>query len=264
MTCYQLGVKVAAAALSGAVAGEFNAPYTGGKPRINSLSDTPGTLAAVAGELGGNAWTPLEPAKGPAMAAERRAGDAHYASSIQNAGRAAVAQVTPTAPAKMLAGAANQPPEPQSQPNWQRYAQDADVYLKRFPGTPIKGSDLAAAASSAHKRTGRYVPLAVALAQLQRETRMGTTGRTNHAINPANVGEYDAKTTVVPRDLKDGLQRYYDLIANDYLRDKKPTQLITNFVNHAGKRYASDPNYEKYFKSQVPFIQRYIRERSGS
>ena len=43
-----------------------------------------------------------------------------------------------------------------------------------------------------------------------------------------------------------GLSTYYDLILRRYLvNGKKPEDLVENFVNADGNRYAKDPNYEK-------------------
>jgi hypothetical protein len=147
-------------------------------------------------------------------------------------------------------------------PNWNEYAQQAQVYLNRpaFKGTPVTGEMLAEAARNTHAQYGRTVPLELALAQGQLETRFGTdsSGRKNYRNNIYNVGEYDNKTVYRPKNAREGIARYFDLLAKDYLSARTPDVLLEGFYNVNGDRYASKPTYEKELREQIDYIKNYI------
>lgn len=144
-------------------------------------------------------------------------------------------------------------------PDWNSYAGKAQQYLSRpvFQGTPLTGKTLASSAKKAYEKTGRIVPLELALSQAQFETSMARKGR-NPKTNPFNVGEYDKGTKIRFKTLQEGVDRYYDLIANDYLPDNNYEKLLNNFVNKRGLRYASDPLYEKKLRGQVNTIRSFL------
>jgi flagellum-specific peptidoglycan hydrolase FlgJ len=144
--------------------------------------------------------------------------------------------------------------------DWGEYAKLAQRYLNRpvFAGTPLKGQDLADAARLAFETYGIVVPPELALAQAQFETSMGRRGR-NPKTNPFNVGEWDTETKLRFPDTSYGVNKYFDLMARDYLNNKPIESLLTNFVNQKGNRYAVDPNYEKKISKQVNFIKRYLK-----
>ena len=63
--------------------------------------------------------------------------------------------------------------------------------------------------------------------------------------NPYNVGNVDNGMNVTRSDVQSGINAYYDLIAGTYLSGgKSPSELIQNFVNQRGERYASSNEYE--------------------
>jgi len=142
---------------------------------------------------------------------------------------------------------------------WIKYAEDAQKYLNRpaFDGTHITGKMLADSARLNYIKNKKILPVEFVLAQLQKESTMGTKGR-SPKNNPANVGEYDEGTKIKFNSPEEGINAYYSLISNDYLRDKNVSDLISNFVNYRGDRYATDPGYEKYFQDQIPFIERFL------
>ncbi len=149
--------------------------------------------------------------------------------------------------------------------DWKQYKKQADAYLKRdvFTGTPLTGEVLAKSAKKTYEETGKYIPVEFALAQAQRESAMGRKGR-SPKNNPYNVGEFDEGTKITFKNMEEGVQAYFDLIANDYLVDGKTTDdLMKNFVNHQGNRYATDTEYETYFQQQVPYIQKYLKKQTG-
>lgn len=139
--------------------------------------------------------------------------------------------------------------------NWDDYEFKADKYLKRFK-TPMTGKMLRNAAENTYKKTNIHVPLELALSQAQFESMMGTKGR-SPSTNPYNVGEYDEGTKIRFKTMDEGVNRYFDLMANDYLRSKTMDELLNNFVNYQGNRYASNPKYESDLKGQVEYIRKF-------
>lgn len=147
----------------------------------------------------------------------------------------------------------------QKGPDWAAYSQDASAYLKFFPGTPITGDMMAQAAKKTFDRTGTLVPIDLALAQGQAESQLGTDPRhRNPKKNPFSVGEDDDKTRFHPTSTQHGVQAYYDLMARKYLANKSADQLLANFVDTAGQRYATDRQYEHKMKKRVDHIRNYL------
>jgi hypothetical protein len=104
----------------------------------------------------------------------------------------------------------------------------AEEALLKSGRTDVSAKDLADLAE-AQKRAEGYYP--------------GSTAYETN--NPFNVGNTGNKKNYLP-DLNTGLSTYYDLILKRYLvNGKKPEDLVEDFVNVDGNRYAKDPNYEK-------------------
>lgn len=139
------------------------------------------------------------------------------------------------------------------------YAQKASTYLsKKAPHTDITGDMLAQGAQLAYQRYGKVVPIELALAQLQQEGYLAKNAknRPRRTKNPFNVGNTDPDSrgpgkTTYHQDVQGGINAYYNLIAKSYLKNKTPGQLLENFVNAAGNRYAGDPNYEQSLKKWI-------------
>jgi len=150
------------------------------------------------------------------------------------------------------------------QPDWKVYADQAQSYLDRpaFGGTPLTGKMFANSASNTFARTGTHVPVDLALSQGQWESGMGRKGR-SPANNPFNVGEFDDKTVRTYKSPQQGMQAYYDLIANKYLTGgQKVKDLYKNFAWAADPelRYASRKTYEKDVGNQAKYIREFIRK----
>lgn len=140
------------------------------------------------------------------------------------------------------------------------YEKNANKYLNRdiFKGTPITGEMLRLSAEKTYNKHKVIVPLELALAQAQMESSMGRTGR-SPKNNPYNVGEYDSHTYLKFGSTQKGIDAYYNLIAKDYLNNKKLDDLLNNFVNKDGNRYASDSLYEEKVKSQINYISTFFK-----
>ncbi len=145
----------------------------------------------------------------------------------------------------------------QDDTKWKTYKENADKYLSRFKGTPLTGEILTNSAKKAYETHGVDVPVELVLSQGQFETQMGTKGR-NPSTNPFNVYEYDAGTKKRFKNIDEGVGAYYDLMARKYLKGKKLDDLLRNFVNTEGLRYASDKDYEKKVGGQIATIRRFI------
>lgn len=93
--------------------------------------------------------------------------------------------------------------------------------------------------------------LPLLLAQLQVESHFGTTDRAKRTNSMFSVGSYDDGRDIVKyKDQDSSIVPYIKLINKNYLLDGKKDvdDLLQNFVNGAGKRYASNPNYENDLK----------------
>lgn len=134
----------------------------------------------------------------------------------------------------------------------------------RYPGKPtpaLNANNMEQAATNTFHKTGITVPDSLALSQAQFETGFATASRGGNAHNnPFNIGVYDNKTVYHPTNQLQGVQKYYDTMAEDYLKKKTLAQLLQNFVNMNGHRYASDHDYEHKLNDQIKIVQKRMHD----
>lgn len=143
-------------------------------------------------------------------------------------------------------------PNIQMSPEIGDYANKANKYLStKFPKSNISGEMLAQGAAQAYQRFGKIVPVELALAQLQIEGYLakGNKNKPQRTKNPFNVGNTDSGDTVSYNNVQDGINKYYSLLAGNYLKKRSPQELLQNFVNSSGNRYSTAPDYEEQLGS---------------
>lgn len=135
---------------------------------------------------------------------------------------------------------------------YEAYKDIADKFIQaRNSSAGISGEMIA---SSAKKYSSQgYVPPELALAQLAEEGGLSTNPNAKpiRTKNPYNVGNVDSGKVVKHQSIQSGIDAYFDLITRRYLKGKKADELVSNFVNDQGQKYASGTQYEKDLKSII-------------
>lgn len=136
----------------------------------------------------------------------------------------------------------------QTDEGFKKYGQICQSFINsRNPNAGISGEMMALAAKNSFLKTGKYLPPELALAQLALEGGLSKDPnakpiRTN---NPFNVGNTETGTKVFP-SRQDGINSYYSLITRNYLgKNKTANDLIRDFSNRLGQKYAG-PNSDNY------------------
>lgn len=125
---------------------------------------------------------------------------------------------------------------------------EVDSYISNlFPSSRLSAHALVTACEI-HK-----FDLVFALAQGQIESGFGTTGKAKHTNSVWNVGQYDNRTIKTMNRLgfsfthpDQSIEPYIVLVKTDYLGDKRTyNDLMYNYINLTGHRYASNRSYER-------------------
>ena len=108
----------------------------------------------------------------------------------------------------------------------------------------------------------RYgIPITFTLAQGEVESHFGTTGLAYRTNSVWNVGAFDNygldDISHKFSNPNDSVVPYLSLLVENYLPSKTVEDLLENFVDINGNRYASDPHYETKLKSKVSYIKEY-------
>lgn len=134
-----------------------------------------------------------------------------------------------------------------------QYAEICDAFISKYPNPlNISGEMLAFSARRALRRYGSYVPPELALSQLMLEGGINNEDPNSRPIrtrNPYNIGNTETRSKSYG-NVQDGIDEYYRLIAKNYIgKGKTAMNLMSDFVNKHGERYASDTNYENKLAS---------------
>lgn len=101
------------------------------------------------------------------------------------------------------------------------------------------------------------VDIRFVLAQGQIESHFATKGTASRTLSIFNVGAYDGHSAARQRrngfgfsDPNESIEPYLILITNEYMvNGKTESDLMKNYVNGLGMRYASNPKYESMLRS---------------
>ena len=130
----------------------------------------------------------------------------------------------------------------------------------------VTGNMMSNGAVEAFKNYGKFVPAELALAQLATEGGISNNDPNSRPIrtkNPFNVGNVDSGANVTHMDVQSGINAYYNLIAKNYLgKGKTANDLVNNFVNHEGERYASGREYEAQINQLAAQANKYSQSLS--
>lgn len=102
------------------------------------------------------------------------------------------------------------------------------------------------------------IPISFTLAQGEIESHFGTTGLAFRTNSVWNVGAFDSYSYSEIQhkfnNPNDSVIPYLDLLVNNYLPSKTVEDLLENFVDINGNRYASDPHYETKLSTKIKYI----------
>lgn len=112
------------------------------------------------------------------------------------------------------------------------------------------------------------VDLVFVLAQGHVESHFGTKGTARRTNSVFNVGAFDGHSA--RRQIKNGygyshpdhsVEPYLQLLTTNYLENNSEFGLLENFVDAKGKRYASNPQYEKLLQEKYRQIEEFLGEK---
>jgi hypothetical protein len=135
-------------------------------------------------------------------------------------------------------------------------ASEVERYIKKVAPTAVVDPLLLVDLCSEYNVDIRFV-----LAQGHIESHFGTKGTAVKTNSIFNVGAYDGHSA--KKQIKNGfgykhpnysIEPYLKLLTSEYLVDKTEYELMENFVNTEGKRYASNKKYENLISEKFRVI----------
>lgn len=101
------------------------------------------------------------------------------------------------------------------------------------------------------------INLKLILAQAHLESHFGTKGIAKQTNSIFNVGTFDNGTVLYTYDdPNNSIEPYLILLRNNYLIDKNEDDLLNDFVDINGNRYASNKRYENQLRKIVKKIEK--------
>ncbi len=102
-------------------------------------------------------------------------------------------------------------------------------------------------------------PISFALAQGELESHFGTKGLAARTNSIWNVGAFDGQNydniSHKYKNPNNSIKPYLDLLINSYIPNKTIEDLLDNFVDINGNRYASNTHYEEMLRAKYRNIQ---------
>lgn len=145
-----------------------------------------------------------------------------------------------------------------NQDDFETYKEICQTFINhRNPSAQVTGQMMANCARKYFSQG--YVPPELALAQLTLEGGLSKNPEAKpiKTKNPFNVGNTDSGKVNVRTSFEDGVCLYYELMTRKYITgDKSAEDLLQNFVNVNGYRYASAQDYEQDLNSLVGSIKK--------
>jgi uncharacterized FlgJ-related protein len=143
-----------------------------------------------------------------------------------------------------------------TQSEYDIYLNKANIILKEYK-TEMSGKMMADAWIKTKEKFGVDVPIHLSLAQAKMESKYCTSSLAKSKNNPYSLK--GTKTYKTYTSLEEGVIAYYELMAKNYLRCKSIDQLLNNFVNCNGYRYAESTIYESNLKKEIKIIENKIK-----
>jgi len=146
--------------------------------------------------------------------------------------------------------------EEESTSEYDTYMSIADSVLDEYK-TEMNGKMMADAWIKTKEKFGIDVPVTLSLAQAKMESKYCTSSLAKSKNNPYSLK--GSKTYKTYNSLEEGVTAYYELMAKNYLACKTLEQLLKNFVNCNGHRYATSTVYEFNLKKEIKIIENKIK-----
>ena len=147
--------------------------------------------------------------------------------------------------------------------NWDNYLQAAEKYLSlRNNIEGFTPEDLVNPIKEHYEKTGRLFPLELLMVNMQNEGSFNKDGGRSKWTNPVNWGEYDSGTKLKFKHPQEAIAAYIRGMDKSYLQEGKVSvdDLMQNFVNKRGYRYATDTRYEEKGRQTLNKIRNQLKD----